>query len=424
MKSVRFTLLSLLATVALHTLSAQLNTTLVGQLGYESGEELSDIWGYVAPDGTEYALIGLLNGVSIVSLADPANPVEVVRLPGQYSIWRDLKTYGTYAYVVADQSSSTEGMTIIDLSNLPASATQVHLNLAAGGTATLRRAHNIYIDEATGHAYTTGGNLNGGAPVIFDIAATPGSAIFVANTPGQYSHDVFVRDGIMYTSNIYAGEVRLYDVSNPLAVSFLGSADTPNDFTHNAWPNDAGTVVFTTDERANAAVAAYDISDPTDISELDQFRPLSTLGAGVIPHNVHVLNDYVVTSHYTSGLVVIDGSRPENLIEVANYDTWAGGNGGFNGNWGAYPFLPSGLVLLSDIESGLYVVDVAYQRAAWLEGRITDETTTLPLAGVTVDILSAGQSNAIQTDGLGRYESGIATGGTFTVRISRPGYVT
>ncbi len=424
MKNLRPALLSLLAVAAFSGLTAQLHTTLVGQLGYESGQELSDIWGYVAPNGTEYALVGLYNGISIVSLADPANPVEVVRLPGQNSPWRDLKTFGTHAYVVADQSSSTEGMTIIDLSDLPLSATQVHLNLAAGGTGTLQRAHNIYIDAATGRAYTTGGNLNGGAPVIFDILSVPGSATFVANTPGSYSHDVYVRDGIMYTSNIYAGEMRLYNVSNPLAVSFLGSASTPNSFTHNAWPNDAGTVVFTTDEKPNSAVAAYDISDLGAIEELDQFRPLATLGTGVIPHNVHVLNDYIITSHYTSGLVVIDGSRPQNLIEVANYDTWFGGNGGYNGNWGAYPFLPSGLVIMSDIQSGLYVVSVDYQRACWLEGVIKDESTGFPLSGVTVDILAGGQPNALQTDGLGRYESGLATSGTFMVRISKSGYVT
>ena len=65
---------------------------------------------------------------------------------------------------------------------------------------------------------------------------------------------------------------------------------------------------------------------------------------------------------------VADASKPDNIIEVANYDTWLGADGDFNGAWGAYPFLPSGLTLVSDRQSGLYVVDVNYKRAARLEG--------------------------------------------------------
>ena len=60
---------------------AQLNVTFISQLNYT--ESLNDIWGYAAPDGTEYALVGAANGTSIVSLADPNNPVEVGYVPGR-----------------------------------------------------------------------------------------------------------------------------------------------------------------------------------------------------------------------------------------------------------------------------------------------------------------------------------------------------
>ena len=69
---------------------AQLNMSLLSQVQYN--ESLNDVWGWAAPDGTEYAIVGLRNGVSIVSLEDPENAVEVAYVPGPSSTWRDIKT--------------------------------------------------------------------------------------------------------------------------------------------------------------------------------------------------------------------------------------------------------------------------------------------------------------------------------------------
>ena len=95
----------------------QLNMSLRSHLQYDT--DLNDIWGYVAPDGSEYAIVGLRNGVSIVDVSNPDDAVEVARIPGQNSTWRDIKTWGEYAYVTTDQSGTTEGLTVIDLTNLP-----------------------------------------------------------------------------------------------------------------------------------------------------------------------------------------------------------------------------------------------------------------------------------------------------------------
>ena len=77
------------------TFSQAFNTVLRDRVTFDAA--LNDIWGYVAPDSTEYALVGKRNGVSIVSLADPDNAVEVATIPGDQSVWRDLKTFGEYA---------------------------------------------------------------------------------------------------------------------------------------------------------------------------------------------------------------------------------------------------------------------------------------------------------------------------------------
>jgi len=103
----------LLACLATTGLSAQRNIERVGQLTYDN--LLNDIWGYQAEDGAEYALVGLRSGISIVSLADPSQPEEVQFVPGPFSVWRDIKSFGGYAYVTADQGGTREGLLVIDL---------------------------------------------------------------------------------------------------------------------------------------------------------------------------------------------------------------------------------------------------------------------------------------------------------------------
>jgi choice-of-anchor B domain-containing protein len=397
------------------------NTTPRDQIDYT--DLLSDVWGYVAPDGTEYALVCLRNSISVVSLADPDNIVEVANVASDFSVWRDIKTYGNFAYVVADQSSSDEGILVVDLSGLPGSVTAQRFNSGNTSGANLTRAHNIFIDEIAGLAYIAGANVNGGGMVIYDVATTPGTPAFVAFAPATYAHDVYVGNGVMYASEIYAGRMALYDVSDPLAITLLGTVDTPAEFTHNIWATANGVYAFTTDERANAPTTAYNVSDPLDIEPLGEFRPRRSLNTGVIPHNVHVKDNFLVISHYTDGVEIVDATDPENMIEVGYFDPWAGTNGGFNGVWGAYPYLPSGLVLASDISSGLYVFNADYPLGARMEGTITGRTTGAVLNGVSVTIASAEAPDS-GTNALGNYKTGQATPGTYNVTFALEDYQT
>ncbi len=143
----------LLSLLALSTaLFSQLNSTLRSQLDYDVA--VNDIWGYVAPDGTEYAIVGLDDGVSFVSLADPDDIREVVKVAGANSIWRDMKTFGEYAYNVADQGS--EGISAFDLRFLPDSVPfkkTTYPDIVGNGREFIQ-AHNIYIDANHGRLYT------------------------------------------------------------------------------------------------------------------------------------------------------------------------------------------------------------------------------------------------------------------------------
>lgn len=406
--------------ISLMTFAQNLNVAFVGQLQYT--EDANDIWGYKDTiSGIEYALVGLRGGTSIVSLANPANPVQVGYVAGANSTWRDIKTWGQYAYVTTDVG--TDGLTVIDLSNLSNGVTSTNWQptlTVNGQTGVFEKAHNIWMDE-NGYAYISGANLGNGGVMILDVHTTPGTPIYLGTTPNNYSHDCYARGDTLYTADIYVGEFTVYDVSNKANPVYLGSQPTELAFAHNVWLSDNGQTLFTTDEKPNAPVGAYDVSNPSNIVELDQFRPLQTLGQGVIPHNVHVWDDYLIVSYYTDGLILVDASRPGNLIEVGNFDTYISSSGGFNGSWGAYPYLPSGMIIVSDINSGLYIFQPTYVRACWLEGTVTNAANGNLINNANIEILGALATD--DSDVFGEYETGLATSGTYDVQVLATGYM-
>lgn len=406
---------TIFAILLVGSISAQLNVSYVGNIGYD--QDLSDIWGYASPDGTEYAIVGVFDGVSIVSLEDPSNPTELFFFPGAGSTWRDIKTFAGYAYVT---NETDNGLMVIDLNGLPAAASAVDWAPNIPGLGTLSSIHNIWIDEF-GYAYLPGSNLNSGGVLYVDVFTTPGEPIYVDKGPAIYSHDVFTRNNIMYSSEIYAGVFSIYDISDKNNSQVLGSSPTEGAFTHNAWLSDDNTILYTTDEQPDSPVGSYNVSDPTDVQELDQFRPFETLGDGVIPHNVHVWEDWLIVSYYTDGCIILDGSNPTNLVEVGNFDTFIPPSAGFSGAWGAYPYLPSGLILISDIGNGMYVLQPNYVNACWLEGVITDAATGNGISGADITILNTNIFDESQAQGV--YATGYAVSGTYDILVEKAGYI-
>lgn len=398
---------------------AQKNLELISRVEYAS--LANDVWGYTAPDGTEYALVGLRSGVSVVSLADPANPVEIQMIPGEQSAWRDLKTWGSFAYVTTDQPGTKEGLLVIDLSNVPNQVTWYNWRpKLPNQTDTLFTCHNLWIDEF-GYAYLSGCNVNGGGVIFLDVFSQPGTPAWTGYNPPVYAHDCYTLNNILFTAEIYKGDFSVYDVTDKTNPVLLATQGTPFSFCHNVWPTADGKVLFTTDERGNAPTASFDVSDPGNIRLLDEFRPPATLNTGVIPHNVHVLGDYLVISNYTDGCVVVDATRPENMVEAGFYDTSTEFLNGFHGCWGAYPYFPSGLIAATDIENGLFILKPTYRRACYLEGKVTDEVTGAPVAEARVQIQSP-DANFAKADIAGNYKTGQITPGTFEVTFRAKGY--
>lgn len=339
---IRFTVLVAFAAAPLTAQS--LNATLLGT--HDQHGTYNDIWGYAAPNGKEYALLGTRTGVAVIDVTNPANPQERGFFNGPSSTWRDIRTYGTYAYAVTE---ATGGMQVIDLTNpdMPTLVGQLH-------TSRFGNAHNISVDEATGWIYVVGTNAG---TVVFDASSSPANPSYVGTygngSRSSYFHDFQAQNGLGYGSMIYNGVLRILDVSS-WPFSTISERTTPSSFTHQAWPNANDSLVVTVDERTGAVMKVWDITNPANPQSRGTFTP----NPSAIPHNVFVIGDLVYASWYTEGLRVIDISDPNNPTEVAYYDTWSGPSGGYNGAWGCYPFLPSGNVLVSDISTGLYVIKV------------------------------------------------------------------
>lgn len=411
----------LLSTVCCSLLLSAQSTKNVQQLGrltYQ--EELSDIWGYVAPDGKEYALVGVYNGFSIVDVTDPTQPNEQFFIPGPQTIWRDVKVWDGYAYVT-NENPSGGGLLVVNLNHLPDSVPV--RNWTGSGNVQFQSSHNIFIDEK-GYGYIVGADYGRGGAIVVDLFTTPGQPILQTVYDQAYIHDIFVRGDTMWTAEIYRGWFAAVDISDKStatvpASKIMATQPTPFSFTHNLWLSDDGTTLFTTDERSNAPVAAYDVSDLSNIQFLDDVR--SNPGSGVIPHNSFVDGDFVVTAYYRDGLHIADASVPDNLVETGHFDSSPLVGDGFNGAWGLYPYLPSGNYLLTDIEEGLFVLSPEFVYAARLNGQVTDSITGAPIPGAQVEVV--GPDTLLETTNLlGTYKTGFADSGQVAIQVTKVGY--
>ena len=201
-----------------------LNMDLIGNLPYSQGT--NDIWGY-ADGSSEYALVGTVTGFSVVDVTNPSNPIELFFIEGSSSTWRDIKTWGKYAYVTTE---AEDGLLIVDLSDL-SGQTYVYTQEF------FLTSHNIYIDE-NGYAYIFGADTGNGGAIILDLTIDPMNPTIAGVFDDYYLHDGMVRGDTLWGSAIYAGVFSVIDVSDKSNPSIMSSYPTSCQFTHNAWISD------------------------------------------------------------------------------------------------------------------------------------------------------------------------------------------
>ena len=315
----------------------------------------SDVWGWTGDDGTEYALMGVLNGIAVVN----TSTMEVVTtVPGPIEndgyYHRDIKTYKHYAYAVSENTGAKDGLVVFDLQYLPDSVSIVgYFPIDNLGNV---RSHNISIDTSMGFAYLEGNSLN--RVTIFDLS-DPELPTFAGTINDLLIHDLYARNDTVYLAEggspfFNTPFFSIWDLSDKSDPKLLVRKEIPNaGYVHTIWPTNNSQYVVTTEETPGKTVKIWDVADYNNIKLVGEW-----LGSSRLAHNAQVMDDLLFISHYQSGFYIVDISDPSNPTEIAHFDTYpAGESAEFNGNWGVYQYTQNGMVFASDFEGRLTVLN-------------------------------------------------------------------
>lgn len=357
----------------------------------------NDIWGFVDLNNQrEYALMGLRNGVSVVDVTDPVNPTEVGSVSGALNVWRDVKVYQffddgrqeyrAYAYVTTEANA---GLQILDLNDLPNT-----VSLVTTFRDDFSSAHNVYlanVDYATGVAlegfqpylYISGSNRNGGVFLTYSLEnpVAPARVAEGRRTGSENDNSAYIHDA----TSLVIDDARTEDCApghnpcellidfNEKSIDIWDTTDKSNvvkisgtsydqvGYVHSGWWSEDKQTIFVQDESderdfgLNTTLRALDIRDLKNPT----IRGVFSGTTRAIDHNGFTKGNYYYMSNYARGLTVIDVSDPANMREVGFFDTFAvpsQNDARFNGAWGTYPYLPSGTILVSDTEYGLWLL--------------------------------------------------------------------
>jgi len=164
-----------------------------------------------------------------------------------------------------------------------------------------------------------------------------------------------------------------------------------------------------------------------------------------IDHNqvtrLYAHGEYVFQANYRAGLRVLrlNDLGQVGLQEVAFFDVYPGDDArGFSGAWGTYPFFPSGTVIVSSIEGGLFVVAPQFEAAGatpaptptatptveqsyTVSGRVRYHASHVPVPG-TMLYLQGPAPGMVQTDQNGSFAlNGLRGGDSWEVQARKNG---
>ena len=352
------------------------DTTLVGSWAYDN--TYNECWGMVV-NNREIAIIGSTAGTHFFDVTDPANSSEVAFVAGAYIgggvIHRDYHDFDGYLYVVCDEGSSST-LQIIDVSNLPNSVNTVY-----DSNQLFTKSHNIFIDTATAKLYACASNS---AMDIYSLIDPINPTLIYSYNAVGHVHDAYVRNDTAYLNCGNDGfkivDFHYLDLLPGSAWVELASLTSYPDagYNHSGWLNDDGTLYIMQDENHGYDVKILDVADLSNISVL------ATFNSGVDPqsmaHNGIIKGDLAYIPYYHDGLRVFDISDPNNPIQTWEYDTYSpNSHASYKGAWGVYPYFPSGNIVVSDMQTGLYLLDCK-NTTSIIENKLTQNLFPNPAA--------------------------------------------
>ena len=370
-------LLSTLTTLAAvaQTTATSLNMPLLGRWQDPTPNRYNDIWGYAAPDGREYAILGSYTGTHFIDVTAPSQPRQVDYVEGRTNmdaIWRDFKTYQHYAYGVADGIGGNS-LQVFDLQYLPDS---VHVVYDSDSLSI--SAHSCFIEGDRLYLINNKrfwGNPRADVDIISLANPERPRWIQELNLPQNVQrtggHALSARRDTLFVSGGWGG-MFVYDARNPRAPQLISrfGDQSGSVYNHTSWTTTNNKLLVMEEEVPQGRpLQLWDMSNMLAPQLLSDFN---TVAGKATSHNQFWVQDrYIVSSWYQDGVQVWDAQNPAAPTRVAFYDTYPDndssnvpqsnvGYDGYEGCWGAYPYLPSGTLLASDMTYGLFVLGPNY----------------------------------------------------------------
>ncbi len=338
----------------------------------------SDLWVWTGVNGEDWAVTGTwgANGEAhFWNVTDPAAPERVATVTVDARTVNDVKVSPDGRLCVLSREGASDrknGVVLVDVSNPrePRVISEYNEGLTGG-------VHNVFADGR--HVYALSGGRRFDILDVSDPISPQTVGGFELETPGHSIHDVWVVDGVAYSSN-WSDGVQMIDVGggnmggSPQAPVVMGSYTYPSGWNHAAYPYEdpetgrfyiiAGDEAFPYGLNITGRptyprgwIHFIDFTDKANPVEVARYQVPE---AGT--HNFWVQDDILYVAYYNGGVRAVDisGELMGDLYRQGREIAWylPTDPEGFVPNapmvWGPQPH--KGNLFLSDWNSGLWVL--------------------------------------------------------------------
>lgn len=331
----------------------------------------SDIWGWVDPETKdEYAILGSSNGVHFVNVTKPSEPLYLGMLVGKPAagLWQEIEILNNTAYIVCDLTPC--GLQVFDLTRLSGAEAALPL-WRPDVVIPMPIAHSIDSNPETNHIFINGSALSHGS-FIFDVSVPLAPVPVGSIHEDGYTHDTLCRNykgpdkdykGNEICFSFNEDTVTIYDVTaNPQTPVQLARATYENaSYTHSGALTKDHKILITTDESDEQDHNIPGTLYIWDVSKLTAPKLIGTYvsRSRAIDHNIFSEGRALWHANYVNGFQVLDlkNAHKGKLKEVAYFDTMPQSDlPDYSGAWAAYPYLPSGNVIVGNMGGGFFIV--------------------------------------------------------------------
>ncbi len=282
---------------------------------------------------------------------------------------RDIKVYRDHAFIVSEAEG--HGLQVVELMRLPDVVEVAHYS-------DFGNAHNIAINEASGYAYVVGagrdgqdrctsGAIRGGLHVINIQEPTVPTFAGCFYEDG-YTHDAqcvsypaasaYPNQEICFAFNL--DTITIVNVTDKSEMEMMARVSYEGfGLVHQGWISEDRRFLLQDDEFDELDSGVNTTTYVWNIEDLSAPRLVSTYthDTAATDHNLYIRGPYTYEANYRAGLRILDTRDVFNIAEVGFFDIYPEDDApGFDGAWTAYPYLPSGTLLVSGIEQGLFLL--------------------------------------------------------------------